>query len=253
MTNEELVALVSKCVLLNPEFQLETFFNEDSWVSVGEVEKRKAGWEVSRIDNWKHSDFQTFVKANRCTETNRRREEFIKYLKDRGVIHPKDFNPNQPYYEVAEHFIDTLLEAIENPSPLAGKIFGSCDVFISHATGDPKAEELSQALRNIKSDIDVYMTPELNPIEQGDKWPEDIIKHLKGAKIVVIVLTDESKKSCAVNQEIGYTLGDEKRYLVWFSTNTPSWILLRGDIQECSMSQWDAEKVANRIHEMLTQ
>ena len=93
MTDEELVALASKCVLLNPEFQLQTFFNADSWVSVGEAEKRKAGREVSQIDQWKHSDFQTFVKANRCTETNRRREEFIKYLKAREAIHPKDFNP----------------------------------------------------------------------------------------------------------------------------------------------------------------
>jgi len=251
MTNEELVALASKCILMNPQFQLHNLFNEDSWFSIGEGERKKAGQEVWQIKNWKQFDFQTFVAAKRCTETNRRREEFIKYLKGKEFIRPKDFDPNQPYYEIAEHGVGILLDAIENPSPLAGEIFGSCDVFISHATGDTKAQELSQALINKKSDIAIYMTPELNPIEQGNVWPDDIIKHLKGAKIVAIVLTEESKNSPAVNQEIGYVLGADKGRIVWFSSNSPKYILLPGDIQEFPMSTWSAEQVAAEIIQKL--
>jgi len=251
MTDEELVALASKCLLLNPEFQLKTFFNEDSWIHVGEEEKKKLGSEVSQIERWKQYDFQTFAKANRCTETNRRREDFINWLKDRKAIHPKDFNPRQPYYEVAGNCIDTLLQAIENPSPLASRIFGSCDVFISHATNDINAKELFKVLDSYN--LNVFMTPELDSTEQGRNWPQDIINHLTGAKVVVIVLTDDSKKSPAVNQEIGFTLRGERRYLVWFSTNTPSWILLSGNIQECSMSKWNAQSLADHICKMLDQ
>jgi len=249
ITEEELIALASKCLLINPDFQLQTFFNEDSWYYVGESAKRKAGLEVSQIKEWKGSDFQVFMNVNRCSETNRKIQVFIQWLKDRQGIHPKDFNPNQPNYVVAEQYIDTLLDAIENPSELASKIFGSCDVFISHSTGDTHAGDLTQALES--RGLNVYMTPELDLIEQGANWPEDIIKHLKGARIIVIVLTDESKKSPAVNQEIGFAIGFGKRRLVWFSGNSSSYILLPGDIQECSMSQWDAEKVGKHIYEVL--
>jgi len=81
---------------------------------------------TAEADRWKQTDLQVFCRENRSPDTNRRVQAFVSWLRNKRAIHPKEFDPSQPFWEVTAEYIDNLLEAIENPGALAGKIFGSC-------------------------------------------------------------------------------------------------------------------------------
>ena len=247
MTDEEFVALAAKCLLWHHPFQEHTFFTEDCWSEVGTY-----GMDPQATNKWIHSTLQSFQQANPTTDINRRKQGFLNWLKGKDYIHQENFDTNSPRWEVSTQHVDELVEAIEKPELLASKIFGSCDVFISHAVGDSKASELYEVLKNDYK-LFPYMTPDKDPTEQGDEWPPEVLKHLRGAKVVVIVLTEKSKMSLAVNQEIGFTLWRGRDYIVWFDTNSPGWILLPSDRQEYPMSSYDVQQVAKRVHDIVQQ
>lgn len=247
MTDEEFVALAAKCLLWHHPFQEATFFNEDSWLKVG-----THGMEPATVSSWTQNTLESFKRANLPRDRNRRIQKFLHWLKDKKYIHNENFDPTSPNWEVSLQYITELIEAIENPESLASKIFGSCDVFISHASGDPKAAELYKVLKE-DYNLNVFMTPELDDIAQGADWPTDITGHLKGARVVVIVLTQSSKNRPAVNQEIGFALGYGCTRIVWFDTPNPGHILLPSTTQECAMSKYDAQQLAKLVHDRVMQ
>ncbi len=245
MTDEELVALAAKCLLWQHPFQEAIFFNEDNWQRVG-----THGMEPAAANGWTQTTLESFKKVNISRDINRRKQKFLNWLKEKKYIHNENFDSASPNWEVSGQHVDELVEAIEKPKSLASRIFGACDVFISHATGDAKAKELQKVLMD-EYNLTVYMTPESDDIEQGTDWPTDIIDHLRGARVVVIVLTQLSKSKPAVNQEIGFVLGYGSKRIVWFDTPNPGHILLPFNIQECPMSKYDVQQIAKRVHDIV--